>query len=179
MNFRNEVDFFLKGSVWSRKRIRGSQVPDLDKVLSILVKHPLSAEYEVYLCGGIVNGHYNSDIDVVVSGGFFDEYKLYGYFTEVTQSVLDEVGVELDILYYPDISWMEGAEGVFRVFFAFNILVDVRGGEVFRERFYSTEKLNVLHYMDITFPTLKSKNRDYDLDKIKRVEGESNQMKLN
>lgn len=158
----------MKGSAFIKTSVRPVEQTDIEKVMNIIRNHNSYGEYEFYICGSVVEGLPTWDIDVACTGPFNKE-RIYYFTNELTQQVLTELGIELDILYYKDISWISGVRGCFSAWYGYSFIFDMKASEIKRNRVYFSDRDGMLNTFQQEQPTKKAIDRNYDLKNILKV----------
>ena len=166
-NWHRYKDFYLRGNYFITEPLLLLDKGVIPTVKDLILETKYSSDFDIFLCGSIVQGYTSYDMDIIASGNM-DQEKFF-----IFSDMLLEKGLRkrmlLDIIYHPDISWIEGNTGVFRQYFSFNRVIHRKDNKDLVDRVYLTKKEGLLYYTESPIPTEKSLKRNYDLKKIIKI----------
>ena len=158
----------MKGNAYIKTAVREVIPADIEKVAEIIRVHDSYKDYDFYICGSVPQGYTSWDLDIACTGPF-DKERIFYFTNELAQQGLTELGIELDILYYKDIRWIEGLTGRFTCWYGYSYIFDMKASEIKRNRVYFTQRDGMLNVSEQEHPTQKEIERKYDHKKIIKV----------
>lgn len=105
----HNLDFYhLKGHLSVRQEYISPQMDTIYSWVKRVSKTSLFEYNDIYLCGSMLqNVNYPSDVDIIVNGGNTFPNYIFVDMLEVLDIAMNEFRLNMDMLYCPDISFMD------------------------------------------------------------------------
>jgi hypothetical protein len=159
--------YYRKGNIKTLQPLSSPSMSDVSSWVSKMSQIKYFNDYRVYLFGSLSQGYSNpTDMDILFTGGEYDPAKLSWLLDMGLNIGMNEIGVNTDTFYIPDISYLDLpfakplGEG-YSIYTSYDYVVEAMAGELKVFRDYQKNYTNGLFEFKHTGNAQKAVMRGY------------------